>query len=219
MNNAVLIQQVWIGSYPNGFGSGSYEPMMELTKERNEAYCRKHNFDYVYKLGVDGLRCNDIDAGCWTKIELIQQTIEQGYEYIVWLDPDALIADMETDLRLGCIDGIGACWHRIPQLNHWNVGVLFIKNTPEVKTFIDEWLSAYPGPRDGWNEQGVFNKMAMKSRVVQTISDRWNATLNYSFVPDAVVIGYHGNGDAAKRLAMMKGTLEKLAQKAQGVMR
>ena len=117
---------------------------------------------------------------------------------------------METDLRDACINGIGACWHRLNGYNHWNVGVLYIKNTPEAVKFIDEWIAQYPGPRDGWNEQGVFNRMAMKSKVVQTISDRWNATLNYSFVPDAVVLGYHGNGTAQQRYDMMKATLERL---------
>ena len=213
--NAVLIQQVWIGEFPNPSGVGSYEPMMELTKERNEAYCKKHNFDYWHIVGTEGLKTGDIYAGCWTKIELIQRALEQGYEYIVWLDPDALIKDMDTDLRDGCINGIGACWHRIPQLNHWNVGVLYVKNTPEVKAFIDEWLSAYPGPRSGWNEQGVFNEMGMKSKVVQTISDRWNATLNYTFVPDAVVLGYHGNGTAKQRYDMMSATLKNLQEKAE----
>ena len=213
--NAVLIQQVWIGEFPNPSGVGSYEPMMELTKERNEAYCKKHNFDYWHIVGTEGLKAGDIYAGCWTKIELIQRALEKGYEYIVWLDPDALIKDMDTDLRDGCINGIGACWHRIPQLNHWNVGVLYVKNTPEVKAFIDEWLSAYPGPRSGWNEQGVFNKMGMRSKVVQTISDRWNATLNYTFVPDAVVLGYHGNGSAKQRYDMMSATLKSLQQKAE----
>jgi hypothetical protein len=51
----------------------------------------------------------------------------------------------------------------------------------------------------------------MKSKLVQTISDRWNATLNYSMVPDAVVLGYHGNGRAEQRLEMMKGTLQQKA--------
>ena len=133
--------------------------------------------------------------------------MEQGYEYIVWLDPDALIKDLNTDLRLGCVDGIGVCWHRIPQLHHWNVGVMYVKNSIESKKFIDEWIETYPGIT-GWMEQGEFNRLAMQRKVVQTISDRWNATLNYSMVPDAVVLGFHGYGSAQQRLEAMKSTLE-----------
>jgi hypothetical protein len=32
--------------------------------------------------------------------------------------------------------------------------------------------------------------------------------LNYSIVPDAVILGYHGNGSAQQRLNMMEATLE-----------
>ena len=50
----------------------------------------------------------------------------------------------------------------------------------------------------------------MKSAVVQTISDRWNATLNYTMCPDAVVIGYHGYGTTQERHDAMKDTLKSL---------
>jgi hypothetical protein len=205
MNNAVLIQQISLTDlYP-----GSYIPAIELTKERNEEYCKKFNFDYLLLMGEGDLKYADVTKGGWAKIELIQRAMEQGYEYIVWLDADALIKDMNTDLRLGCVEGIGACWMRIPQLNHWNVGVLYVRNSVESKKFIDEWLATYPGAPQ-WMEQGEFNKMAMKSKVVQTISDRWNATINYSIVPDAVVLGYHGYGSAAQRTEAMRSTLESL---------
>jgi hypothetical protein len=205
MNNAVLIQQVWEGDYD----LGDYSPLLELTRERNEEYCKRHDFDFLTIIGTADLKYTDVRKGCWTKIELIQRAMEQGYEYIVWLDPDTLIKDMDIDLRLGCIDGIGVCWQRIPQLNHWNTGVIYVRNSIEAKKFIDEWFATYPGEPQ-WMEQGEFNKLAMKSKVVQTISDRWNATLNYSMVPDAVVLGFHGYGNAKQRLESMRLTLESL---------
>lgn len=203
MNNAILIQQVYPGE--------GYEPLLDLTYERNKNYCIRHRMDYMAIASASSTQYANAVAGSWCKIELIQRALEKGYQYIIWLDADALIKDLDTDLRDACIDGIGACWMRIPQLNHWNVGVLFVKNVPGVAEFVADWLSYYPdGLKDGWNEQGVFNKLAMQSTLVQTISDRWNATLNYSMVPDAVILGYHGNGSAAQRLEAMKGTLAQL---------
>jgi hypothetical protein len=205
MNDAVLLQQVWKGE----FGRGDYEPLLELTRARNEAYCKKHDFDYDVLIGTLDPKYADVTKGGWVKIEMMQRALAKGYKYVVWLDPDALIKDLDVDLRDGCPKGIGTCWMRIPQLNHWNVGVLYMQNTWEVKNFINEWLSMYPGERQ-WMEQGEFNKLAMKGNVVETISDRWNATFNYSMVPDAVVLGYHGNGDANTRFELMRGTLEQL---------
>jgi hypothetical protein len=208
MNNAVLIQQVW----PEDYGTGSYVPLIELTKERNEAYCEQHHFDYVYQIGTEGLTKTNLLDGCWSKVEMMKRALAQGYEYIVWLDVDALIYDTDTDLRDAFVNGIGACWMRIPQLHHWNVGVLYVRNTPQSIKFIDDWLALYPGGQQ-WREQGEFNKLALASKVVQTIADRWNATLNYSMVPDAVVLGYHGNGDAKQRYDMMQKTLQQKAQR------
>ena len=211
MNNAVLIQQCWPGDVG---GKGDYQPLMELTKDRNQDYCEKHGFDYVYLVGCLSEKYANVYQGGWVKVELIRTALAKGYEYVIWLDPDALIYDMETDLRDACPKGIGSCWMRIPQLNHWNVGVLYMRNTPEVRKFIGDWLESFPGERD-WMEQGEFNKLALKGRVVETISDRWNATINYSMVPDAVVLGYHGNGDAPQRFSMMRDTLISLSKKAE----
>lgn len=203
--NCVLIQQVYPGE--------GYEPLLELTRERNAEYCKRWNMDF--QCLVDAGRFADIKFGGWTKIDLMKQALDKGYKYVIWLDADALIKDLDTDLRDGCPKGIGVCWMRIPQLHHWNVGVMYLTNSKETRDFVDEWLSKYPGERQ-WMEQGEFNKLAMQSRVVETISDRWNATLNYSMVPDAVVLGYHGNGDAKQRYEMMRGTLARISpQKAE----
>lgn len=202
MNNAVLIQQ----AYP---GEG-FDKMVELTRKRNEDYCKKWNFDY--QVHIDAVVPEwRMSEGGWAKIELIRRALEE-YEYIVWLDADAMIYDLDTDLRGAC-DGIGVCWHRIPQLHHWNVGVMYVKNSPEVKDFINTWISKYPGAKDGWFEQGEFNRLAMKSKTVHTLSDRWNSTLNVNMVPDAVVLGFHGCGDAKQRLALMKQAIKISEQK------
>jgi hypothetical protein len=211
MNNAVLIQQCWRGDVG---GLGDYEPLMELTNYRNQIYCQRWEFDYVYHVGTVDPKYAEVRKGGWVKIELILKAMAQGYEWIVWLDPDTLIRDTETNLRNGCPLGIGATWMRIQQpegrFDHWNVGALYIRNYPPTQKFMAEWLATYPGdPR--WMEQGEFNKLGMKSGVVQTISDRWNATMNYSMVPDAVVLGFHGNGNAATRLEMMTETLKHIS--------
>lgn len=206
MNNAVLIQQCYPG--------GGYEPMIELTRGRNAQYCKRHGFDY--QVHIDAVIPEwKKEQGGWAKLELIRRALDADYQYIVWLDADAMIYDLDVDLREACTKGIGACWHRIPQLHHWNVGVMYMQNTPEVREFIYDWLKEFPGANDGWYEQGVFNRFGMKSKVVHTLSDRYNATLNYSMVPDAVVLGFHGYGDAKQRYEAMKKVSDKEAVKAQ----
>lgn len=204
--NAVLIQQVYPGE--------GFEPMIELTRERNATYCKKWSMDY--RVIIDAVNPEwQMEQGGWAKLLLIRDALNQGYEYVVWLDADAMIYDLETDLREACTGGIGACWHRIPQLNHWNVGVMYIKNSAYVQAFIADWLDKFPGANDGWFEQGAFNRLGMKSKVVHTLSDKWNATVNVNMVPDAVILGFHGYGDAKQRYEAMKRISDKEAAKAQ----
>lgn len=208
MNDAILLQHAFVGRP----AQDDFSPLAELTHQRNIDYCNQHGFDYDYLLGYRNPRYNDPFKGEWTKVEMVHDALKNNYKYVVWLDVDTVIKEMKVDLREGCPKGIGVCWHRIPQFNHWNTGAMYIQNSQAVKNFISEWLVQFPG-EPPWMEQGIFNRMAMQSNVVQTISDRWNSTLNYSMVPDAVVLGYHGNGLPPARLELMKATLKYLEAK------
>lgn len=200
MNKTILIQQ----AYP-GYG---FEPMLELTRGWHQEYCDNWNIDYQCVLDNPIPERSPL-IGSWAKIYLIQQAMLKNYRSIIWLDADTLILDRERNLIDATQNShIGACWHRIPQLHHWNVGALYINNQENTRQFIDEWAAVYPPPNDGWNEQGVFNRLARQSRTVVTVSDKWNATINVSMVPDAVVMGFHGHGDAKRRYLAMKQTLE-----------
>lgn len=204
MRDALLIQH----AYP---GRG-FEKMIELTREHNQAYCDKHGFDFQCVV-EDNLIA--VDNGAWAKIKYIKEALREGYQYIVWLDADAMIIDTSVDLREAVqYKKISACWHRIPQLNHWNVGVLYIYNSPNVVDFVDKWFNSYPPPADGWFEQGVFNRLALKNNTVITASDRWNATIDVSMVPDAVVMGFHGQGDAEYRYKLIQEVFESAIKKA-----
>jgi hypothetical protein len=200
-NNAVLIQQI----YPNTPGV----EMLEMQVERNQAYCDSWGIDYQYWI-VNPIPNHDPVQGSWAKVYYIEQALIAGYDYVIWLDADTIIRDFETDLRDGCVYGhIGACWQRIPQLHHWNVGALFVSNHPLTLAFLRNWFEKFPGGGP-WNEQGCFNELAMQSKVVQTISDRWNATFNYTECPDTVILGYHGAGNTQQRIELMKSVLKEL---------
>ena len=201
MNNAVLIQQI----YPNTPGVA----MLELTRAHHKAYCDKWHMDYWCKFENPQEEFDPL-KGSWGKIELIRCALDEGYEYVFWLDADTLIVDFETDLRdaVQC-NKIGACWHRIPQMNHWNVGALYLDNEYATRTFINEWRKTYPGSPQ-WMEQGEFNRLARENRTVVTLSDKWNATLDVNIVPDAVVLGFHGQGDTAYRVKLMQQAMERL---------
>lgn len=201
--NALLIQQI----YPDTPGV----EMLQLTEAWHAEYCKKHGIDYqcIY---TNPIPDSDPLKGSWGKIKLIRDALYEGYEYVFWLDADTLIVDLDADLRSAVEPfKIGACWHRIPQLNHWNVGALYIDNCQETREFISAWLEEYPG-KPQWLEQGAFNELAMLNKTVVTVSDKWNSTIDVSYVPDAVVLGFHGQGDTQYRINLMRDTLQSLSE-------
>ena len=156
-NNALLIQ----GAHTQPM----FMDMLRLSFQRHAAYCNSHGFDFWCNFGNP---CPDRINGAWDKVFYLKNAADMHYEYIVWLDSDAVINDFEVDLRDALKDcEIGAVCHDPAKSKyladrnikkHNNVGCLYFKNTPLVKEFINEWWNAYPG-EEGWFEQGTFNKM------------------------------------------------------------
>jgi len=203
MSDNVLIQQI----YPGTPGV----KLFDLTRKHHQAYCDRWDFDYQCVID-DPAPELDNKFGNWAKVKLIRQAMDK-YELVVWLDADTLIKDTETWLGAACeYFKIGACWQRIPQFpqGHWNTGALYIHNCDATRKFFDDWLAAYPPPNDGWLEQGIFNRMGRAGDTVVTLSDRWNATLDVSMVPDAVVLGFHGQGNPQYRYNLMRDTMQRL---------
>jgi hypothetical protein len=193
MNDAILLQQVYSGS--------EYGNMLRLSFPRHMDYCLRHKFDYQCIMGdiiKDHPTCQYLGRtaplGAWAKIYLIRDALAIGYEYVCWLDADALIYDLTADLRDAFkeFEHIGACQHPGPPV-HLNVGVAFYRNTEPARKFIESWLDAYGKPTDGWIEQGIFNKLSEQTGIVKRMDDKWNATHNaQTDVKAPVILGYHG---------------------------
>lgn len=203
MNNAVIIQQCYPGK--------GYEPLIELTLKRNQEYADRHCFDL--RVFVDSVIDRDVSQGGWAKVELIQQALHSfrnNYKFVIWLDADAVIYDLSADLRDALPDGgIGCAWHVNSLYDHWNVGVIYLRNSERTREFVKTWLSQAPGP-DPWHEQDVYNQMAHDPQwadIVRTVDNRWNSTEANAPCDNPVIKAFHGCGPAFDRLQLMKECL------------
>jgi hypothetical protein len=164
MNNAVLFQMA---------GTADYLRLSTLYYARHVEYCAKHNFDYIVQGGPVRYWGEQPLIG-WAKLAMIQGFIMQGYEYIVYLDADAYISELKTDLRIACQKPINMVrwWNHSESLSHLQGGVIYVHSlSPEVNpanaytiisTFLQEakyYIERYPGLR-GWYEQGQINEFA-----------------------------------------------------------
>lgn len=203
MSDTILIQQI----YPDTPGVR----LFDLTRDHHRNYCNDWGIDYRCIID-DPAPELDNKYGSWGKVRLVCDALLE-YDQVIWLDADTLIKDIKADLRDAIEWGkVGACWQRIPQFpqGHWNVGALYVSSTMETIEFFQNWIAAYPPPPDGWLEQGIFNRMGRETGLVVTLSDKWNATLDVSMVPDAIVLGFHGQGNPEYRYNIMKAAMERL---------
>lgn len=190
---AVLIQQV----YP-GLG---YLPMISECFQRNASYCERFGIDYRFYLQ----QVKPASNGGWDKVFLIQQALHDGYDLVIWLDADAVIWDLETDL---CTvpnppDTIGVVQFKRCRFfdTHYNVGVLYVRNGPRAQEFVNTWLDGYPGGLR-WREQKVFNDIS--NDTIFQLPTTWNYTvLRHAGVEKPMIRGYHSIRGAEEKLRMM----------------
>lgn len=201
-NNALLIQHCsadWDGIN-----------LLKVTAARNLEYCSTHQFDFEMLISGDSPKSGD-----WEKVKLLRIAMELPYEFIVYLDADTVIVDMQADLRDGCPpEKIGACRHILTSppynvnLDHLNVGALYISNCEATRKFMDKWLEGAPGTSaPAWWEQGVFNNI--NDGTVAVIDDKYNATGKVNPSPNPVVLGFHGQGDVRTRFNLMCAAIGK----------
>jgi hypothetical protein len=219
-NDAILIQTCFSTNPRGEYGhyAGTFYDMLRLVYPRHSAYARAHQMDYWHIMSDVH---PEMEHGAWPKIWLMLDALEAGYQYVAYLDTDAVVWNMDCDLRDALPEGalIGACVHdpeksaylracEVPR--HHNVGVLYARNDPLTVQFLRDWLAAYPAP-DRWQEQGVFNNLIEDERYapyVATLDDTWNATVNVNMVNQPNVLAWHGIMPVEKRLDVMRGVLK-----------
>jgi hypothetical protein len=195
MNNALLIQHC----------SGSiHARMLAVFYARHVEYCIAHKFDYWALM--DGRY--PVMYSPWARVPLILDALGRGYQYIVAMDTDAYIHDLSADLREACPPvGFGACIHDANDVpRHYNIGVLYVTRSAQVREFCEHWLLLYPG-YDNMEEQTIFNNLVSHRKyagIVQQIDDKYNSTIGTNESPAPVVVAWHGVGTTAERLALMQ---------------
>jgi hypothetical protein len=124
---------------------------------------------------------------------------------------------MDADIFAGCPkQGIGFVWNTLPKL-HYNVGMMYVTNSQQVKDFLNEWVGWYPGPINGWHEQAMLNLFsqvpALSENIVQ-IDNKYNSCVaGGTHVDDAVVEAWHGAGSVSNRLQLMRDYLANTAKR------
>ncbi len=187
MNNAILFQVC--------FSNSPFIELAEISVVQHLKYIRKHNMDFDLIISdtepvISGFT-KVVIADCWLK----------QYEYVFYLDADAMIVDMTVDLRTA-FKGSGAAVLLARHPSMFNSGVVFWHRVERTDEIMQNWLAHHPdniaeGERF-WDEQVIINRMMADPNFAGWIAgmdDKWNSSFRINESPHPVVSAWHGACD------------------------
>jgi len=207
--SAVLIQ----------VATGDWTPVLEVTELHHQAYCARHGM--TWRAVREPLQTERHPI--WCKIWAIRQALAEGFDWVFCLDGDALVVDVETDLRSALTYGeLGLAWHVLPWMPlNLNTGVSYIRNTPRMREFYER-VATFPheadwdacthklGSRGGEQHSVVRVLQETGFEVLQILHQRWNYVGGEMPECRPVVQAWHGVGGITDRVALMAAELDKL---------
>jgi hypothetical protein len=189
--------------------NGRYCEMLQIAFPRHSEYARRHGFVYWCLTG-------DITPErpvVWTRIALISHALRLRYDYVVWLDADTLIVDMDTDFREAADEFkvLGMCRHPMPWGNtnwHYNTGVILSKNNAQSRDILRKTWNSGPSNHP-WQEQDRLMQLWEKAPdSILPIDNRWNSHSKCNPSNKPVVRAWHACGP--NRIELMKRELRML---------
>jgi hypothetical protein len=187
MNNAILLQVC--------FSNSPFIELIEVSVVQHLKYIRKHNMDFDLVISdtepiVSGFTKITI-ADCWLK----------QYEYVFYLDADAMIVDTSVDLRTAFY-GSGAAVLMARHPSMYNTGVIFLHWVKGMDAVMQQWLEGHPANiaegKRVWDEQVIINRMMEEPRfagLIAGMDDKWNSSFRTNESPHPVISAWHGACD------------------------
>ena len=166
-------------------------------------YCKKRCEQYGYKIKIYdlgslgfGIPVDDprlstkyFTTRCAIKPELIRESVnETDEDFIAWIDGDATLIGRIDELEADTSFDIGITVRpkrEFKKTHYMNAGVMFFKNNQRAKTFIDEWIAAFPPwpPIDAttkklirhYSDQNVIEENILLPNITVPFWDNYNA--------------------------------------------
>lgn len=137
-------------------------PAITAAVENHEHYAKKHNYDYIFRTGlIDGGLFRDPGAKkgplregfYWQKITAVEDALElmdgneRKYEWVMWIDADALFTDMDKSIRILFKELNVTDEYFIVAKDLWtciNSGIFFVRNNEKGREFIQKVKNSHP---------------------------------------------------------------------------
>lgn len=182
-------------------------------------YADRHGYDFrVIHRDDCGRR------GGWIKIEPIRTALAAGYDFVFWMDIDALVIRKDVDIRTAAKPEADLCmaWHergpvRHGDPGHFNTGVMLIRSSDWARHFFARvWDTGQIQHK--WRDQATVHHLLGFDDVLQLGAARpeepnrgciaildtaWNSIIGIEVADDPIVHHYAGIPDYEVRLGLM----------------
>ncbi len=132
----------------------NYKSLGEISSKAIEKYAKKFGYDsFIYKKRIA------IDRpSSWHKIKLIEDAFQKGYEYVFWIDADALIVDCSVNIRdeIEKTKYLYLVAHPMDKKLVPNLGIFFIKNCSWSKALLQKMWNKKAYINHKWWENAAF---------------------------------------------------------------
>jgi hypothetical protein len=180
---------------------------LDVSEQRHRAYAERHDLIYQVHNGA----VHPDWSGHWDAIPLLLELMaDKATRWIFWLDADTLIMD-DADLRKALPKSakLGMCRHPGPP-EHWNCGVMFVRNLKRTRAWLAEILSRGPGVYP-WYQQAIMNELLDTpawAGLCTQLDDRWNSTVVLNGPQDCHIMAWHADGGPDYRARNMIAALQ-----------
>ncbi len=171
----------------------------------------------------------------WIKVEAIRAVLEENFDFVFWIDVDALVLRRDVDIRTAAVDGadLHMVWHGPdtsllqgvyfePQFNN---GVMLIRSTDWSRDFFKRlWDVGQLGHT--WADQattfhllGYDNLLGLGPErpevpdrsYVARLDSAWNAVPGVAMTPDPIIHHYAGINHLGTRLRLIEADARTVA--------
>ena len=169
----------------------------------------------------------------WHRVKLIPQLFDQGYDYVLWIDADALFMRFDRDIA-DVIDGS----HDLYLVRHkhaWsstlapNCGVMLIRNTPWSRDFFARlWSMEQYASHYWWENAALISALGYHSLLregadvpdadllahIRFLDTEWNVLPWMSEARNQAIIFHYAGGTSYERKRLLPGLALKATRRA-----
>lgn len=198
-------------------------PLADFTIPRMEAFAAAQGYQQRFVHGNDWKRPRG-----WLKIEVIRAALEDNFDFVLWMDVDAVVLRNDVDIRTAAVDAadLHMAWHS-PETSeimaadfvpHFNSGVMLIRVTDWSRAFFERVWDIGQLEHPWFDQATILHALGYDDCLglgpdradepnrshLARLDTAWNSIPGLATAPDPIVHHYAGISNPSTRLKMVE---------------